>query len=388
MTAEKPLKSGTQIDNFVIQSIFQKGSFGEIYSAQSMPGNEPVLIRFLPVKINDNVAALDQLTTDVETYAALSHPHLAKVLAFQQHADSGRWYIAMELGEGKPLAEWVKNPDLSPPEAIMIMKGALEAMQFVHANKLLHGDLNTLSVVVSEDNSVKITNFAFEDDSWSDCDAREFRAPELGSGNTPSSLSTDMYALGITFRKLIESIGVARIPVNIRRTTERMWTTDPRVRNKSMAEVIKFLSMTNSGSSKADAEDLLAQGLKRSFADQEQVTGSIMLEQKTRYIPTSIVSWITILALAFGGAYVYKRAKANKKGIAVALKETGNKATILAKKVSGIERAEQAKKSALEMKADVEASIVRHTAVADAASEGELTGVPDPKKSKNETPQP
>lgn len=101
--------------------------------------------------------------------------------AFAQHAlgrlpgEDGRWfpriehvdldaeppYIRMELIDGVPLEELLANPALSLDERLAVGERVLRAVDAVHRNDFVHGDLSPLNVLVTADRAVRLIDVGF-----------------------------------------------------------------------------------------------------------------------------------------------------------------------------------------------------------------------------------
>lgn len=183
-----------------------EGGFGVVYRAYDSHLKQTLAIKILP---DNATSAQETLTREFKTLSQLQHPNLVRVYDYgtlPPHIP----YFTMELIEGQNLRDFLRNKTnilLIP----MVIRQALKALTYLHANRILHGDIKPENVVITggEDHSIntKLLDFGLTtslgDDRKLLSGTLRYLAPEILLQGAPSSPSTDLYALGVS---LIESI--------------------------------------------------------------------------------------------------------------------------------------------------------------------------------------
>ncbi|NOY27982.1 MAG: serine/threonine-protein kinase PknK [Oligoflexia bacterium] len=144
------------------------------------------------------VATTDQgramLQHEARVLDSLHHPG---IVTLEARDPDGLW-LALELIDGGPIDAWASGR--SHREIAMALAQVAEALAFMHAHGVVHGDLKPSNVLVGRDGNAHIIDLgvAWATDAPATAGFRGtlgFAAPEQLQGAGPS-LSTDMYALG------------------------------------------------------------------------------------------------------------------------------------------------------------------------------------------------
>ncbi len=120
--------------------------------------------------------------------AALSHPHLVRLLESGRCQRSGRPYLYVVMDyAAETLAEILPQRSLTADEVRALLRPVLEVLAFLHGRGLVHGRLRPSGVLVIDD-TVKLASDAI----------RPAGAPEAGSVATAEDMASDLRALGAT----------------------------------------------------------------------------------------------------------------------------------------------------------------------------------------------
>lgn len=104
----------------------------------------------------------------------LSHPNIARVIEFDRDGDTA-FYI-MELQHGRLLRDLLQQATHLPlpqPEALAIVRDIAAALEHAHARGVVHGQLDTRSVLVTQDGSIRILNFGLPRRSGEEVEAAD-----------------------------------------------------------------------------------------------------------------------------------------------------------------------------------------------------------------------
>jgi len=89
--------------------------------------------------------------------ARLSHPAIARVYGLE-HFDGEDW-LAMEMINGRSVAEIVNDGPLAPPEVARIGAAVAEALAAAHREGIVHRDVKAENVMLTADGHVKVLDF-------------------------------------------------------------------------------------------------------------------------------------------------------------------------------------------------------------------------------------
>lgn len=114
---------------------------------------DPVMQRAVTIRIADG-----ETQAGTQRYSTLEHPNIVKVLAVDTHEN--REYLVLEQVEGTPLRAMIAEKKvLARDQVARLLVGAAAALDFGHSKGLVRCDLTPESILVGEDEAVKIAGF-------------------------------------------------------------------------------------------------------------------------------------------------------------------------------------------------------------------------------------
>ncbi|MEV6265241.1 protein kinase [Streptomyces sp. NPDC051784] len=183
---------------------------GEVWRA-----TDEVLGRAVAVKLllgdQADASSTARFRLEAQTAARLSHPHLVAVFDFGAWED--RFFLVMELVEGRSLGDLLENQERVLPEQVAQIAGqAAAGLAAAHRQGIVHRDIKPGNLMLDADGSVKIGDFGiaqFVDDPATALTRAGhivgtslYLAPERALGRTADSAS-DMYSLGCVIYQLL-----------------------------------------------------------------------------------------------------------------------------------------------------------------------------------------
>ncbi|MHC3458202.1 serine/threonine-protein kinase [Streptomyces flavovirens] len=183
---------------------------GEVWRA-----TDEVLGRAVAVKLllgdHADASSTARFRLEAQTAARLSHPHLVAVFDFGSWED--RFYLVMELVEGRSLGDLLESQEVVGPEQVAHIAGqAAAGLAAAHRQGIVHRDIKPGNLMLDAEGSVKIGDFGIaqfvDDPSTALTTAGHivgtslYLAPERALGRTADSAS-DMYSLGCVIYQLL-----------------------------------------------------------------------------------------------------------------------------------------------------------------------------------------
>ncbi|MDW3228638.1 MAG: serine/threonine-protein kinase, partial [Acidobacteriota bacterium] len=191
---------------------------------------------------------LFKLLKEPRLQAALNHPNIVRVLAAEK--EKSVFFMVMEYVRGKSLEKIIgKEKILDSDRAIDIIKQISYGVDHAHKNKIIHRDLRPSNILVSEEGTVKITDFGTS--AWLNSSqyastrigSPPYMAPEQFLGK--ASYSSDVYSIGCIFYEMI--IGRPPIfdpdPFKILEKAQQGKITPPRIKNQKIPKEVDALIM-------------------------------------------------------------------------------------------------------------------------------------------------
>ena len=130
---------------------------GEVFLADDTQLGRKVAIKFLTEALEADETARERLHREARSAAALDHPFVCKI--YELADIDGRTGIVMEHVTGETLQARLKRAALSPKEALEIASEVAEAMEAAHKRRLIHRDLKTSNVMLTDEGHVKVMDF-------------------------------------------------------------------------------------------------------------------------------------------------------------------------------------------------------------------------------------
>jgi tRNA A-37 threonylcarbamoyl transferase component Bud32 len=149
---------GKEIDNYKILSVLGKGGMGIVYKARDKSLDRDVAIKMMDTSLTRDESFLKRFQSEAKALAKLQNPNIVSVFALRE-SEYG-FCIVMEFVEGGTLSDRLREEGrLSVPEAIIIFKQLLSALDHAHKVGIIHRDLKPGNVMLSQENVVKVTDF-------------------------------------------------------------------------------------------------------------------------------------------------------------------------------------------------------------------------------------
>ena len=219
---------------------------------------------------------------EAEIMKAISHPNIVKVYDFGFTEEDDVPYFIMEYVSGRSLREFIDNIKISNDEKTEIIKQVLEALDTVHEAGILHRDVKPENIIITEDNTAKLTDFGIARIEASNLTftlellgTPAYMAPESFTNSIKKDQRSDIFSVGViyyelltgvkpfsgeTIEEMMESVQndlpvepckiAQNLDPHIQDVLGKMLAKNPKERFKSATEVIKALNMTDTFSSK------------------------------------------------------------------------------------------------------------------------------------------
>lgn len=131
-----------------------QGGMGTVYEAEDQRLHRRVALKV--IRDAPDEAARGRLWREARAAAKVNHPNICQLHEIGD--DGSTLYLAMELLEGESLADRIGRGALPPPEARRIALDVLAALEALHANGVIHGDLKPSNVFLGA-HAVKLVDF-------------------------------------------------------------------------------------------------------------------------------------------------------------------------------------------------------------------------------------
>lgn len=206
----------------------------------------------------------------VERTRKVQHPGIESILNLDEHEDLP--FLVSELSKGSLLADRIRKlAPFSVPVSLGMAISILEALDALHSEGMIHGDIGAHNIVIQTDGSARLQLSGLWECYSSSATAGAavapymvpYLAPEVGAGGSPS-FASDVYAVGVVLYQLLSArypfSGETPAAITQKHATE----TAPGIRSVVssapvvLEEVIRRALSKDPGERYADAGDLLS----------------------------------------------------------------------------------------------------------------------------------
>ena len=177
-----------------------------VWKAEDTRSGKPVAVKILSKSLPKEPAKRDAVVRDVRQAAALHHAFLIPI---KEVVAGDALLLVMNWVDGKSLSEHVKGKPLDRTELFRLFYQVADALKFVHAKNLVHGNVAGDSIIVMPNGQAKVGGLNLGNilprqgqptqfqQKGSDLKAVSYMAPEQITAQVAIGPYTDVYSVGV-----------------------------------------------------------------------------------------------------------------------------------------------------------------------------------------------
>ncbi len=185
-----------------------EGGMAVVYKAKCLLLNRYVAVKILKPEYCNNIEFMNKFKKEAAATASFSHNNIVNI--YDVGSEGNINYIVMELVKGKTLKEVIReSAPLKTEDILSISIQIAKALECAHKNNIIHRDIKPHNILVTEDGTVKVTDFGIAKATSSDTithtnkviGSAHYFSPEQAKGKVVDN-RTDIYSLGIVMYEM------------------------------------------------------------------------------------------------------------------------------------------------------------------------------------------
>ncbi|MCK5453243.1 MAG: serine/threonine protein kinase, partial [Calditrichia bacterium] len=203
--------TGKTILHYKIIEELGRGGMGIVYLAEDTKLKRQVAIKFLPRHVSANKDDRQRFQIEAQAAAALNHPNITQIYAIEEVDDE--LFIVMEYIQGKELKDLVgahHDAPISIDKFASIATQIAEGLQAAHEKNVIHRDIKSANIMVTDDDKIKIMDFGLAKvgkgmqltKEQSTLGTAPYMSPEQARGEEVDR-STDIWSFGIVLYEIL-----------------------------------------------------------------------------------------------------------------------------------------------------------------------------------------
>ncbi|XP_053889653.1 STE20-like serine/threonine-protein kinase isoform X1 [Malaclemys terrapin pileata] len=188
------------------------GAFGKVFKAQNKETKVLAAAKVIDTKSEEE---LEDYMVEIDILASCDHPNIVKLLdAF--YYENNLWILIEFCAGGAVDAVMLElERPLTEPQIKVVCKQTLEALNYLHENKIIHRDLKAGNILFTLDGDIKLADFGVSAKNTRTIQRRDsfigtpyWMAPEVvmceTSKDRPYDYKADVWSLGITLIEMAQ----------------------------------------------------------------------------------------------------------------------------------------------------------------------------------------
>src|SRR3989449_3754702 len=148
---------GKTLHHYRILQKLGVGGQGTVYKATDTKLGRTVVIKVLPPELTVKETNLKRFEREARLASTLDHPNICTI--FDLDEANGLHFITMQYVEGRNVRQLVGGRPLELRSALLIATQVTDALAAAHARGIIHRDIKSGNVMVTDSGQVKILDF-------------------------------------------------------------------------------------------------------------------------------------------------------------------------------------------------------------------------------------
>jgi serine/threonine-protein kinase len=199
---------GKTVAGYAILEVLGGSKIGVAYKVKNVFAQRFEILKILPKNVQDDEEQVARFLREIKVHARLTHPNI--VTFYNAREVEGQLVMTTEFVPGTTVAERLEAGPIAWRDAFRYASDALSALEYAHANGIVHRGLSASNLVVTTEGIVRLSGFGLAK-SISDpqltavgtvIGALRYISPEQVRGATLDA-RCDIYSLGVVLYEML-----------------------------------------------------------------------------------------------------------------------------------------------------------------------------------------
>jgi serine/threonine protein kinase len=198
---------GTTVSHYKILEKLGEGGMGVVYRAEDSKLERIVALKFLPSNLIGKDEDKKRFIREARSTSSLNHPNIMTIYEIDDAND--QIFIAMEFLEGETLKNVISKASPDNSRALDIALAVSEGLQAAHSQNIIHRDIKSENVMLSDKGHIKIMDFGLAKRKGVDGMTRAgttlgtlaYMSPEQIEG-LDADFRSDIFSLGVVMYEM------------------------------------------------------------------------------------------------------------------------------------------------------------------------------------------
>ena len=199
---------GSSIKQYTLLEKLGEGGGGSIYKAEDAVLSRVVAVKILPDDLTNDESARKRFLREAQLASRLDHPNICTIYSIEE-AD-GYYFIVMQYVEGRTLKQVINKRPLDFDSLYSIAMQTADAIVYAHAKGIMHRDIKSSNIMITERGQVKILDFGLAKLTEEVCGTEVTELTQQGAHlGTPAYMSPEQArCIEVDYRTDIFSFGI------------------------------------------------------------------------------------------------------------------------------------------------------------------------------------
>ena len=207
----KEKSAAPEVPGYEILGELGRGGMGVVYKARHLALNRIVALKMVLAGAHADAGQLARFNSEAQAVARFQHLNIVQI--YEVGAADGLPYFSLEFVDGGSLTSKFARTPQTPKLAAELVEALARAMSYAHDRGVIHRDLKPANVLLTAENTPKITDFglakrlegdSFQTRSGAIVGTPSYMAPEQARGDLKEvGPLSDTYSLGAILYDLL-----------------------------------------------------------------------------------------------------------------------------------------------------------------------------------------